>query len=277
MEIFLISDFFFLQQVRDLENQLAEERKTRLKQESRALANASAPSSTVSSLSLKLAAQKNANDKKPPLVPSRMRMPLQRISNHLPPPSPFPTLKETKPFTSAADGKENIPKMGHLARFQARRISVASVRPPPPTNTTATLGIKPRRRVSIATLRPEPSCHLTTPLHTSASRFKNGGGAAAGAGRLSFVRDPRKARYSRLFSPLPEMKGMGETTPVAAARSSKFMGSPPAALAGSNLPRQHPGAIALQKKTVVWSPLKFRGMKAYRRPSLLPSRLSSEM
>lgn len=90
------------------------------------------------------------------------------------------------------------------------------------------------------------------------------------------VRDPRKARYSRLFSPLPElMKPTGEMTPVA-VRSSKFMGSPPA-IGSSNLPRQH-GAIALQRKPVVWSPLKLRAMmKANRRPSLLPSRTVTDI
>ena len=93
------------------------------------------------------------------------------------------------------------------------------------------------------------------------------------------VRDPRKLRYSRLFSPLPEGRAMGgETTPVA-MRSSKFMGSPPRALAGSNNLRlqHHPAALSLQKKSVVWSPLKLLSMKQQfnRRPSLLPTRSSS--
>ncbi|PQQ09230.1 kinesin-like protein KIN-14S isoform X1 [Prunus yedoensis var. nudiflora] len=59
---------------------------------------------------------------------------------------------------------------------------------------------------------------MTTPLHTSASRFNNG--------RQSFMRDPRKARYSRLFSPMPELTTEAETTPATMRRSSKFMGSP---------------------------------------------------
>lgn len=89
------------------------------------------------------------------------------------------------------------------------------------------------------------------------------------------VKDPRKARYSRLFSPLPGlMTASGDTTPLA-VRSSKFAGSPPA-MAGSNLMR-HNGTIALQRKPVVWSPLKLRGMKVNRRPSLLPSRSSTEI
>ncbi|XP_024018671.1 kinesin-like protein KIN-14S isoform X1 [Morus notabilis] len=266
------------EKVRDLENQLAEERKARLKQESRALAAASAPSSSTSSLSLKQVVQKTATDKKPPLAPNgnKLRIPLRRITNFLPPPSPLPPLKETRPFTSAADCKENIPKMGNRRPLQARRISIATVRPPPLSSSTTSQGLKPKRRVSIATFRPEPNCHLTTPLHTSASRFKNGGAAA---GRFSMMRDPRKARYSRLFSPLPEMKTVGgETTPFA-VRSSKFMGSPPTLAAGSNIPRHHhPGAvIALQRKPLVWSPFKLRGMKPNRRPSLLASRSSTNI
>ncbi|PON43931.1 Kinesin-like protein [Trema orientale] len=267
------------EKVRDLENQLGEERKTRLKQETKAFAAASLPPSALSSLSLKQAAQKTVMEKKPPLAPSsKLRLPLRRLNNLLPPPpSPLPKRRETSSIASAY-GKENIPKMtagsttttNTRSLFQPRRISIASVRPPPSGTTSHAL--KPRRRVSIATLRPESNSHMSTPLHTSASsRLKNG----SVAGRLSMVRDPRKARYSRLFSPLPElMKATGESTPIA-VRSSKFMGSPPA-MASSNLPRHH-GAIALQRKTVVWSPLKLRGMKVNRRPSLLPSRPSTEI
>lgn len=143
--------------------------------------------------------------------------------------------------------------------MKPRRFSVA-VRPPP-LSTTATSTtkqvLKPRRRVSIATLRPESSFHMTTPLHPSASQFKHG----SAVGRQSIVRDPRKARYSRLFSPLPESRRAVETTPLRS--SSKFMGSP----------LRHPTVVALQRKALVWSPLK---LKANRKPSLLPSRSSMQ-
>ncbi|KAL0005919.1 hypothetical protein SO802_013480 [Lithocarpus litseifolius] len=256
------------EKVRDLENQLAEERKTRLKQESRAFAAATAQPSGFSSL--KQAALKTITEKKPPLAPSKVRLPLRRISNFLPPPSPVPPQKAgtTNPLiTASAGGKENIPKTTMAATntknlMKPRRFSVA-VRPLP--STTTTQAIQPRRRVSIATIRPESNTYMTTPLHSSASRFKNG----TAMGRQSFVRDPRKARYSRLFSPMPELRTAGETTPTAAMRSSsKFMGSPPTQ-AGSW--KKHPTVVALQRKPLVWSPLKLRGMKNNRRPSLLPS------
>ncbi|KAF3454469.1 hypothetical protein FNV43_RR04916 [Rhamnella rubrinervis] len=146
------------EKVRELENQLAEERKTRLKHETRALCTASEQFP-----SLKEAAQKTLADKKPPLGPSKLRQPLRRISN-LPPPSPVPP-KNTIPNTSA-DGKENMPKlMGGtaLARrslYKPRRISIA-VRPPSPSTARV---LQPRRRVSLATFRPESSTHMTTPL-----------------------------------------------------------------------------------------------------------------
>nr|POF26894.1 kinesin-like protein kin-14s [Quercus suber] len=256
------------EKVRDLENQLAEERKTRLKQETRAFAAATAQPSGFSSL--KQAALKTITEKRPPLAPSKVRLPLRRISNFLPPPSPVPPRKAgtANPLIAAsAGGKENIPKTTMAATntknlMKPRRFSVA-VRPLPSTTTQA---IQPRRRVSIATIRPESNTYMTTPLHSSASRFKNG----TAMGRQSFVRDPRKARYSRLFSPMPELRTAGETTPTAAMRSSsKFMGSPPTQ-AGS-WKSKHPTVVALQRKPLVWSPLKLRGMKNNRRPSLLPS------
>ncbi|KAK2630897.1 hypothetical protein EUGRSUZ_L03767 [Eucalyptus grandis] len=45
------------------------------------------------------------------------------------------------------------------------------------------------------------------------------------------------------------------------------MGSPPTQQVGSWKPK-HPTVVALQRKSIVWSPLKWRGMK--KRPSLLP-------
>lgn len=246
---------------------MAEERKTRLKQEARTSAAASAQPSIMSSL--KQAAQKSTTDRKPPLVPTKQRLPLRRINSFLPPPSPKPPQKNgtTTSFVSAA-GKENIPKTTMVATntkslMKPRRFSVA-VRPPPPTTTTMTQVFQPRRRVSIATLRPESNSYMTTPLHTSASRFKDG----SAMGRQSFVKDPRKARYSRLFSPLPESRRAAETTPTAMRSSSKFMGSPP------SWKSKHLTVVALQRKSLVWSPLKLRGYN--RKPSLLPSRPPTE-
>ncbi|GKV20670.1 hypothetical protein SLEP1_g30758 [Rubroshorea leprosula] len=258
------------EKVRDLESQLAEERKIRLKQETRAFASLSIQSS-----SLKQAVEKPKTERKPPLGPSKLRLPLRRITNVMPVPSPTLPQKSvsTKAFMMASTkGKENntLRTMkaapNQKAFLQPRRMSVA-VRAPP---TTAEF-LKPKRRVSIATLRPEPSLQMTTPLHTSSSHFKNGSAIP----RPSFVRGQRKARYSSLFSPLPELKNTSETTPTVMRSSSKFMGSPPIQ-PGSWKPK-HPTVVALQRKTLVWSPLKFKAMTNYRRPSLIPSQPSTDM
>ncbi|KAB1202262.1 Kinesin-4 [Morella rubra] len=264
----------FQEKVRDLENQLAEERKTRLKQEARTFAATSTQPSALSSL--KQAGRRSTREKKPPLAPSKLRLPLRRITNSLPPPSPIPPKKTGMTSlvpASAGGGKENIPTTTMPATntkilMKPRRFSVA-MRPPPPATTTHVL--QPRRRVSIATFRPESNPHMTTPLHNSASRFRN----ESALGRRSFVRDPRKARYSRLFSPLPETRRAAETTPIAVRSSSKFMGSPPTQADSSKW--RHPTVVALQRKPVVWSPLKLRGVKNSRKPSLLPSRPLTDM
>ncbi|KAK3200268.1 hypothetical protein Dsin_023683 [Dipteronia sinensis] len=268
------------EKVRDLESRLAEERKTRIKQETRAFAAASSQSSALSSMKQE-AAQRTKIERKPPLGPSKMRMPLRGITNFMPPPSPLPRKKTTTTFRTkmgAAEGKENTTRTAMAAtntrNLLPRRASIA-VRPQPPTSAAATTQVmQPRRRVSIATLRPEPnSSHMTTPLHPSLSHFRNGN--AAMGGRQSFVRDPRKARYSKLFSPLPEYKTVSEiTTPIAMRSSSKFMGSPPTQQQPGSWKPRHPTVVALQRKTLVWSPLKLRGMKNFRR-SMLPSVPSS--
>ncbi|KAM2056199.1 hypothetical protein TB2_028357 [Malus domestica] len=67
----------------ELENQLAEEKKTRLKQETRAFAAVSHQSSASSFR--ERGAQKTVAEKKPPLAPPRTRLPLRRLSNFPPP------------------------------------------------------------------------------------------------------------------------------------------------------------------------------------------------
>ncbi|CAL5378872.1 unnamed protein product [Camellia sinensis] len=250
------------EKVRDLENQLAEERKTRLKQETRALAAVSAQSSALNQ------AHKTIAEKKPPLGPSRLRLPLRRITNFLPPPSPHH--KTSTPTSSilpvSTDDKENISKTTKTkAPLKARRGSIA-VRPPPPATNPV---LKPKRRASVATLYPEPNSNVTTPLNNPTARFKTN----RAVGRQSFVWDPQRVwRTSRVHSPLTKLKeetaATAERTPTA-LRSSKFMGSPPTQAAGSWKPK-HPTVIALQRKPLIWSPLKLRGLKSNRR-SLLPS------
>lgn len=253
------------EKVRDLEHQLAEERKTRLKQETRSLTVASSQSKAMPSY--RQPPLKTIAEKKPPLVPSKLRPPLRRITNFLPPPSPSYRTVSKGP-TLAVD-KENITRPGAAANSRSlmkpRRISIATGRAPPSTGQV----FQPRRRVSIATLHPESNVQLSTPLRTNSLLPNN-----SSVSRQSFVKDPRKARYSKLFSPMPGLKGASETTPVAMKTSSKFMGSPPTQQVGSWKPK-HPTVVALQRKSIVWSPLKWRGMK--KRPSLLPSRPFPEM
>ncbi|KAE8677708.1 mitogen-activated protein kinase kinase kinase NPK1-like isoform X1 [Hibiscus syriacus] len=129
----------------------------------------------------------------------------------------------------------------------------------PASMITMTTARQTRRRVSIATFQTDS--HMTTPLRSSTSGFNC-------ANRLSLMRDPKNTRYSRLFSP----SASETTTPAAVRSSSKFMGSP-SMQAGSWKPT-HPTVIALQRKSVVWSPLKFR--RTQRKQSFMPSRPSAE-
>ncbi|CAH2044538.1 unnamed protein product [Thlaspi arvense] len=264
--------------VRDLEFQLAEERKTRMKQESRALATASS-SSTSRQLRETLPV---ITENKPPLAPTRsMRMPLRRITNFMP---QQPSQAPSKRFSDATCKENNnnnrrSSSMDVNTLMKPRRSSVAFRPAPPPSSMDVNTLMKPRRssiafrpappplaiasgnkktlqprrRVSIATLRPEPSAsssymNMTTPSRPSFSSFRGG--------------NPRKARYSKLFSPDRNL-----VTPNA-TKSSRFMKSP---LGGSSWKPSHPTVVALQKKTVVWSPLKFKN----RRPSFVAMRGSS--
>lgn len=252
------------EKVRDLEHQLAEERKARQKQETRALATVSAqPSSLLSSIR---EVQNSKAENKPPLAPARMRLPLRRISNFTPQ-SPVPT---NKPRTSllpvSKDDKENLSRISSTkaATFLPRRGSIA-VRPPPQAKSQA---IQPKRRASIATFRSESSSNMTTPLNTSSTRLRKD----RAMGRHSFVWDPQRVWRTSRQSPLPQHRDSSratvEGTPAAGSRSSKFMGSPPSQI-GSWKPK-HPTVVALQRKPLIWSPLKCRGFKTNRR-SMLPS------
>ncbi|KAK8633254.1 hypothetical protein V6N13_014102 [Hibiscus sabdariffa] len=252
------------EKVRDLENQLAEERKTRLKQETRAFAAASTRPP------LRQVAENIKTEKKPPLCPSKVRLPLRRISNFIPPASPSATIRKASRISMAASSND---KENHSETVMANRKNLlkprrSSIPIKPPTSNTQVL--QPKRRVSIATLRPDS--HMATPLQRSASGFNN-----STMDRPSLARDARKVRYSRLFSPLPEFRNPSETSPTAVRSSTKFMGSPPAAMhAGSWKPRL-PTVVALQRKSFVWSPLKLKGIQSsYRKSSFFPLRPSSE-
>ncbi|KAK6936731.1 LOW QUALITY PROTEIN: Kinesin motor domain, partial [Dillenia turbinata] len=259
------------EKVRNLENQLAEEKKTRMKQEARAAAAASATSQKQM--------QRAMVEKKPPLVPSRTRQPL--ISNFLSPPSPVPLQKGRvagSPLPALSDDKENAASRASAAVAMANDLLKprrASMAVKPATTTAATTSIvqvfKPKRWVSIATLFPEPSSSYSIPqVGASAARYRNDG-------LMSLLRDPRKARRtSRIFSPMLERKTVAassvEATLIGMRSSSKFIGSPPSQAPGSWRPK-HPTVIALQRKSLVWSPLKMKSMKNFHN-SLLPSRCS---
>ncbi|KAL1222398.1 Kinesin-like protein KIN-14S [Cardamine amara subsp. amara] len=235
--------------VRDLEFQLAEERKTRIKQETRALASAS--SSTTSRQMRETLP--TITEKKPPLAPTRMRMPLRRITNFMPQqPSQAPSKRfSDTTFKENNNSVRRSSTMDINSLMKPRRSSIAFRPAPTPSGTgSGHKTLMPRRRVSIATLRPEPSSSsMTTPSRPSIS-FRGG--------------DMRKARYSKLFSPDHNL-----VTPNA-TKSTRFMKSP-LGEGGSSWKPSHPTVVALQKKTVVWSPLKFKN----RRPSLVAMRPSS--
>ncbi|KAJ6737583.1 KINESIN-LIKE PROTEIN KIN-14S [Salix viminalis] len=122
------------EKVRELENKLGEGRKTRLKQETRAFA-AAASQSTIQVV------EKRKIDKKPPLCPSKLRMPLRKITSSMPPPSP--------------------------------------------------------------PLQKQKNCSVLSSMQ-------------------SFVRDPRKPRNSKLFSPLPEFRTASETLRESTLQLSKI-------------------------------------------------------
>ncbi|CAN8255730.1 unnamed protein product [Cochlearia groenlandica] len=253
--------------VRDLEFQLAEERKARIKLETRALASAS--SSTTASRQQK-ESLRTITEKKPPLAPTRMRMPLRGITNLMPQqPSQIPS----KRFSDASWTKrqENCNNNNSFRRsssmdIRPRRSSIAFRPAAPPlaiaSGNNSNKTFLPRRRVSVATLRPEPSSYMNMNTPSRAPSFSSS----------SFIGKQRKARYSKLFSPDRNL-----VTPNAMkSSSSRFMKSPQGGgggLGGSSWKPSHPTVVALQKKTVVWSPIKFKNRRAS--SSLLPVRSSS--
>ncbi|KAJ6397536.1 hypothetical protein OIU77_018531 [Salix suchowensis] len=154
------------EKVRELENKLGEGRKTRLKQETRAFA-AAASQSTIQVV------EKRKIDKKPPLCPSKLRMPLRKITSSMPPPSPPLQKQKNCSVLSSMYEKENNPRITTAGTntkrlVKPRRMSVA-IRPPPPMPAQI---FQPKRRVSMATYRSEPTSNMTTPLQTS--RYKMG-------------------------------------------------------------------------------------------------------
>lgn len=225
-------------------------------------------SSSHSSLSSLKQGLSTISEKKPPLAPSRMRLPLRKISNYMPAhPSPVTSQKPFTTHTLSNEDKENLSRTSsNMKVFKPRRGSYV-VKPAPATSTSQIL--KPRRRASIATtFQSEPSSSMVTspitrqnaPPRIRSDRI---------VGRKTVVWDTQRVwRATRLQSPLGQTKGSAtmtsEATPVTAQRSSRFMGSPPSHAVGSWKPKL-PTVVALQRKQLVWSPLKFKGAKAGRR------------
>lgn len=259
---------------------MVEERKTRLKLESRALANFSTQSTGISSLSQ---SQRTTTEKKPPLAPSKLRLPLRGITNLMPPPSPVPpraykTRNSLIPLP-AANNRENTSRTSLAGTtktkaaviLKARRGSIA-VRPSPAVQPNQSVQHhQPRRRASIATFRPADTnnANVTTPMNRSNARMRTD----RVMGRQSFVWDPQRVwRTSRVNSPLQQVREMSslpvEETPIGSQRSRKFMGSPPPSQQVCSWRPKHPTVIALQKKQLVWSPLKMKAMKNSRKSLL---------
>ncbi|KAL2490530.1 P-loop containing nucleoside triphosphate hydrolase superfamily protein [Abeliophyllum distichum] len=259
------------EKVHDLENQLAEERKTRLQQDYRALASVSTQSSALPILNQ---AQKTAMEKKPPLAPTKLRLPLRRITNFMPLPTLVPPQKTGQSIFRVVDKyKEHTSRTSILVPPQKTGQSILRVvdKDKECTSRTSILGNKakailiprrgsivvrpssatshvfqPKRRASIATLLLETNSNMKTPLQGSTARLSKN----SGMGRQSFVWDPQRVWHttSRMSSPLQLRQTSSytvEATPVV-PRSSKFRGSPPSQ-AGSWKPK-HPTVVALQKK-----------------------------
>lgn len=205
---------------------------------------------------------KTSIDKKPPLAPpSKLRPALRKITNFMPNPSPLTSNKKSMMsyLPVVNEEKENIsrPLPREKPVMKARR-SIAVTPQEAPQH---------KRRASIATFRPENSTHMTTPLHNSSARLRTDR-----VGRQSFVWDPQRMwRTSRASSAVPQ-QSEGSTvlaTPVG-HKSSKFRGSPPSHAAPGSWKPKHPTVVALQKKQLIWSPLKLRDWKN-KRTSFLSS------
>ncbi|RWR76677.1 kinesin-like protein KIN-14S isoform X1 [Cinnamomum micranthum f. kanehirae] len=223
------------EKVRELESQLADERKTRLQQENRAASRD----------------QKGlTSEKKPPLFPSKLkpRPPLSRITNVLPTSgrqmsSIVPTAVMDKENTVTTTAATTNP-----APMKARRISMASsIRP---------LKIQPKRRVSIAVMQPETRTFPMTLSSNTQYSYQNNDAMR----RRSLVRDPR--RISRIFTPLPEAVIVA-TTPDnkrnASSNSSrsKFSSPPTQASWRPKLPT----VASPRQRRLVSSPLNLRSLK----------------
>ncbi|XP_051144297.1 kinesin-like protein KIN-14S isoform X2 [Andrographis paniculata] len=242
------------EKVRDLENQLAEERKTRMKQESRALASISTHSV------LSNPNNQPSMDKKPPLAPSRLRPPLRRITNFMPIRSPVPVSRNSSSMSTSflptvnEEGKENppLPRAPLKVWKEARRGSMAVVGPSPSSTITGR-AFQPKRRASVATLGRESTSNtmvMMTPLQRSSMRTSRPdvgrhslvpstitGQAFAtkmmmmtplqrssmrtprpdnrGVGRHSLVWDPQQVSSSRVCSPPPPLRAAASSEAAA--------------------------------------------------------------
>ncbi|KAK9137271.1 hypothetical protein Sjap_007865 [Stephania japonica] len=271
-----------LDKVRDLENQLAEERKVRLQSESRAAASASATGS-LKSMALPTIGevQKGQSKRKPPLGPSRLRPPLRGISNFLPPPSPLPSFKTGLRLTTSTssmnkentfgsksengltrvdkeNNSETASKTNVRGLMRPRRFSIA-VKPPKVTEQIH----QPKRRVSVAAFRSDShSSSSMTPL-TSKVQYSRG----ALMPRRSFVNDPRSST-SRMFPAFNSAATAAcEATPVTI--KSKFLGSP---VQSSSFKLRTPSGLALPRRHFVWSPLKQKALNNTRKSLPPPTR-----
>ncbi|XP_077218466.1 P-loop containing nucleoside triphosphate hydrolases superfamily protein [Tasmannia lanceolata] len=218
------------EKVRDLDSQLAAERKARLLQENRAYAKD----------------QKGPIEQKPPLFPSKLRPPLRRINNTI---FQHPIgSHRTSIVSTEQTGKENLTMMATTNTaispsskppMKARRISmVPFIRPS---------AIPPKRRASVAIVQPQSNT-LQNSLRSTVPR-------------QSFARDPR--RRSRIFSPLPEAIIASTTTPDSKRNStisnsaSKFF-SP---LMQASWKPKLPTVNSPRQRRFISSPLNLRGLK----------------
>ncbi|CAH9073699.1 unnamed protein product [Cuscuta epithymum] len=240
------------QKVLHLEKKLVEEKKKqlKLKQENRVSAAVSNQSSSALPSLNQTRMMAARTERKPPLA-LRPRLPLQKIT-HLVPQQPSSVLHPRRSLLlpTVYEDKENaIMASKDNTDVKARQDThaIKSI----PTQATNLQVKQPTRRASMATLRP-PESGMIVPAKNSAVRPRNDGPSM---GRQSFVWDPQRVwRTSKVLSPkLEDEKSSAASVlheaPPVVSRCSKPLGSP-----------RLPTVVALQKKRLVWSPLK---MKAY--------------
>ncbi|GJW05506.1 kinesin-like protein KIN-14S [Tanacetum coccineum] len=153
-------------------------------------------------------------------------------------------------LSSLKQDKENVSRASNMKPItRARRGSYVVT----PASTVTSQVLKRKRRASITSFQSNSSSSaMTTPINQS-----------------SAAPPMRNDRVMGQSNEAASSSHAAEAAPVAAPRSNKFMGSPPSHVVGS-WKTKHPTVVVLQRKQLVWNPLKNKGIKTVRK-SFVPS------